>query len=126
MNARDRVVWITQKRDEIDEITSSLSVLANALTSDSRTKAHFAVAEMHSVRMIFSERLHTIAETPPNNDHVLETTAAELAREWEKVDLACDAFMCAAADNIDVFQFSVCMCGPINGSEQVMAGAMTR
>ncbi|AVT76336.1 hypothetical protein RPPS3_22730 [Rhodopseudomonas palustris] len=101
----DEVVWIRQKRDEIDLLASSLGRWAAHLDRDGRTDAHRAVAELLSIRTVFAERLDALSTHPTIPPQIAEITLARLSDEWAKAD-----------DEIRSFLFA--RCGTCPGSAE--------
>ena len=91
----DEVIWIRQKRDEIDLLASSLGRWAAHLDRDGRTDAHRAVAELLSIRTVFAERLDALSTHPTIPPQIAEITLARLSDEWAKADDEIRSFLFA-------------------------------
>jgi hypothetical protein len=104
--AAEKVVWIRQRRDEIDVLAASLGALAGNLHGEARVYAHRAVAHLHSIRSVFAQRLDRIdaGKSCTPTDDAIDETVAGLDREWHGVDIAFEAFASAAADKPEVLR----------------------
>ncbi|QLH71323.1 hypothetical protein OOZ54_11450 [Rhodopseudomonas palustris] len=91
----NEVIWIRQKRDEIDLLASSLGRWATHLDGNGRTDAHRAVAELLSIRTIFAERLDALSAHPSVPPQIAEITLARLSDEWAKADEEIRSFLFA-------------------------------
>jgi hypothetical protein len=100
----DKVVWIRQRRDEIDALAASLGALAGDLHGEARVHAHRAIAHLHSIRSVFAQRLARIGAKMPLTQDAIENAMAELNHEWHGVDIAFEAFLAAAVERPDLLQ----------------------
>jgi hypothetical protein len=94
----DKIVWIRQRRDEIDALAASLGALAGDLHGEARVEAHRAIAHLHAIRSVFAQRLGRIGAKMPLPQDALEHATDELNHEWSGVDIAFEAFLAAAAE----------------------------
>jgi septal ring factor EnvC (AmiA/AmiB activator) len=100
--ATDKVLWMRQRRDEIDVLAASLGALAGDLHGEARVHAHRAIAHLHAIRSVFAQRLDRLGAKILFTRDAIEKTAAELDREWHGVEIAFEAFISAAAERPDV------------------------
>jgi len=96
--AHEQLEWTKQKLDEIDATLASLEDSAKSLSSDARTEAERALAQIEKARNDLSENFETLrAQGKVTGDYAY----AALEAKWTEVELGLQNYLASAATQAD-------------------------